>query len=83
MIGRVFGGRLGTDYADIRQRVYNGDVDSPKRVQSIRHAALSHGLVEALEQWKARSINTNPEAWVFPSERGTPFVARQRPQAQY
>jgi integrase len=74
--GEIFGltwKRVGPDYADIRQRVYNGQVDSPKTVQSIRHAALSQGLLDALEQWKARSINTNPEAWVFPSERGTPL----------
>jgi integrase len=74
--GEIFGltwKRVGTDYADIRQRVYKGQIDSPKTVQSVRHAALSGGLVDALEQWKARSINTNPEAWVFSSERNTPL----------
>ena len=74
--GEIFGltwKRVGPDYADIRQRVYKGEIDSPKTVQSVRHAALSQGLLDALEHWKARSINTNPEAWVFPSERGTPL----------
>ena len=74
--GEIFGltwKRVGPDYADIRQRVYKGEIDSPKTVQSVRHAALSRGLLDALEHWKARSLNTNPEAWVFPSERGTPL----------
>ena len=42
--GEIFGlkwERLGSDYADIRQRVYRGNVDSPKSVQSVRFAALS------------------------------------------
>jgi integrase len=74
--GEIFGltwKRVGPDYADIRQRVYKGEIDSPKTVQSVRRAALSHGVLYALEQWKARSLNTNPEAWVFPSERNTPL----------
>jgi len=64
---------IGPDYADIRQRVYKGQIDRPKTVQSIRRAALSQGLITALEQWKVASLDVNPEDWVFPSELGTPL----------
>ena len=65
--------RVGPDYADIRQRVYKGDIDSPKTVQSVRRAALSNGLVGSLSQWKTLCLDTRPQAWVFPSERNTPL----------
>ena len=74
--GEIFGltwERVGADYADIRQRVYRGQVDRPKTIQSTRHAALSKGLLCALDQWRALCVDTRPEAWVFPSEQGTPL----------
>ena len=37
-------GGLESEYADIRQRVYRGDIDSPKSVHSVRWAAL-YGLI--------------------------------------
>ncbi|MCG3775627.1 MAG: hypothetical protein JW395_2469 [Nitrospira sp.] len=52
---------IGPDYADIKQRVYKGQIDRPKTVQSIRRAALSQGLIAALEQWKAATLSANPE----------------------
>jgi integrase len=72
--GEIFGltwARMEAQYADIRQRVYRGDVDSPKSSHSVRWAALSDGLLQAIREWKSVSLNTNPEAWVFPSEKGT------------
>ena len=74
--GEIFGltwERVGPDYADIRQRVYKGLIDSPKTVQSVRQAALPQDLLIALEHWKGICIETCPEAWVFPSERDTPL----------
>jgi integrase len=74
--GEIFGltwERLGPDYADIRQRVYRGDIDRPKTVQSIRQAALSDGLLRDLDLWRTRSLEPRPDAWVFASERGTPL----------
>jgi hypothetical protein len=38
-------GRLTATYADIRQRVYRGAVDTPKTDQSVRKAALPTGLL--------------------------------------
>ena len=49
--GEIFGltwERVGPDYADIRQRVYRGQIDTPKTVQSIRDAALSVGLLHGI-----------------------------------
>jgi len=74
--GEIFAltwGKLASTHADIRQRVYRGLIDSPKTVQSVRRAALTDGLAAAIECWRAISPDTRPDAWVFPSERGTPL----------
>jgi integrase len=73
--GEIFAltwGRLSAKDADIRQRVYRGVIDTPKTTLSVRRAALSEGLLVEIEAWRAVSINTNEEAWAFPSERMTP-----------
>lgn len=77
--GEIFGlawRRLEAEYADIRQRVYRGDIDSPKSTRSVRWAALSDGLLEAVAEWRALSISAEPDAWVFPSEKGTTPIAK-------
>jgi integrase len=61
--------RLEAQYADIRQRVYRGDIDSPKSTYSVRWAALSDGLLSAVEEWRSLAIDPSPDAWVFPSEK--------------
>ena len=74
--GEIFAltwGQLTVAYADIRQRVYRGSVDTPKTDQSVRKAALSAGLALEIEAWRQFAIDTRPEAWVFPSERMTPL----------
>ena len=63
--------RLESEYADIRQRIYRGDIDSPKSTYSVRWAALSDGLLVAIEEWRSMSIDPSPTAWVFPSEKLT------------
>ena len=57
-------------YAEVRQRVYHGDIDSPKSPKSIRKAALSESLLSDVAEWRALCVRTAPDAWVFPSERG-------------
>jgi integrase len=77
--GEVFGlrwARIEADYADIRQRVYRGDVDSPKSARSVRFAALSDGLLTSIDEWRAVSVDAGPDAWVFPSERLTTPLAK-------
>jgi integrase len=68
--------RLEAEYADVRQRVYRGDIDTPKSTHSVRWAALSDGLLAAIEEWRMRSIDTGPEAWVFPSEKLTTPISK-------
>jgi integrase len=61
--------------AHITQRVYHGDIDSPKTHHSVRKAALSDGLGQAIEEWRSQSAVTAPDDWVFPSETmRTPVV---------
>ncbi len=77
--GEIFGlkwSRLEASYADIRQRVYRGDVDSPKSVRSVRFAALSDGLLMSINSWRAISLDTSADAWVFPSEKLTTPLAK-------
>jgi integrase len=63
--------RLEAEHADIRQRVYRGDIDSPKSTRSVRWAALSDGLLDAIRGWRSISIDPSPTSWVFPSEKVT------------
>lgn len=60
-------------HANITQRVYRGVIDSPKSPKSIRRAALGDSLLTDITEWRALCANTNPEAWVFSSEAGTPL----------
>jgi integrase len=58
--GEIFGlkwARMEADYADIRQRVYRGDVDSPKSARSVRFAPLSDGLLASIDEWRALSLD--------------------------
>ena len=74
--GEIFGltwGRLSDTHAEIVQRVYRGDIDTPKTYQSVRKAALSTGLAAEIEAWRRFAVDTRPEAWVFPSEPMTPL----------
>ena len=58
-------------YADVRQRVYRGLIDTPKTNNSKRWAALGDGLVQLLNHWLSIVPNVGPDAWVFPSEKDT------------
>ncbi|HEX3940893.1 MAG TPA: tyrosine-type recombinase/integrase [Acidobacteriaceae bacterium] len=72
--GEIFGLRwpqLTATYADIRQRVYRNVIDTPKTDQSLRKAALSKGLLEEIEVWRAVAVDE--KGWVFPSENLTPL----------
>ena len=68
--------RLEAQYADIQQRVYRGDIDSPKSTYSVRWAALSDGLLSAIQEWRAVAVDPSPTAWVFPSEKLTTPVRK-------
>jgi len=84
--GEIFGlrwGRLEHEYANIQQRVYRGDVDTPKTPRSVRWAALSDGLLATIQEWRAVSINTSPDAWVFPSEKLTTPLSKDNCWRRY
>jgi integrase len=71
--GEIFGlkwANLQPPQAEIRQRVYHGDIDSPKSQKSVRRAALGEGVLVDVGLWRAFCIDSSPEAWVFPSETG-------------
>lgn len=75
--GEIFAltwGRLTATYADVRQRVYRGLIDTPKTDNSMRKAALSGGLLAEIEAWRMMAVETRDDAWVFPSERMTPLA---------
>jgi len=61
---------LEQEYANIRQGVYRGHIDTPKTHRSIRRAALAEGLRQTIELWRTASGNPPPTAWVFPPKRG-------------
>lgn len=63
--------RLEAEYADIKQRVYRGVIDTPKTTYSVRWAALSDGLLAAIQNWRLVALDPSPDAWVFPSEKLT------------
>jgi len=70
--GEIFGlkwGRLKEEFIQIRQRVYRGEVDTPKTNHSVRDVALSARLLGEIDEWRGVSLDTSPTAWVFPSER--------------
>lgn len=56
------------EYADVTQRIYRGELDTPKTVNSRRWAALRDGLQTWLRNWVEMLPDPRPEAWLFPSE---------------
>jgi integrase len=74
--GEIFAlrwGRVGEVFAEVKERVYEGVLDTPKTTQSVRKAAMADGVLAALEKWRQKIGKPGAEAFVFPSERGTPM----------
>src|SRR5258708_37280551 len=70
--GEIFAlkwGRLRATVVKIRQRVYRGDIDTPKTPNSVRDAAISDSIAAEIELWRTVSVDSSPDAWVFPSEK--------------
>jgi len=42
----------------------------------VRFAALPDGLLVSIDEWRAVSLDTSAEAWVFPSEKLTTPLAK-------
>ena len=59
---------LKDDRAEIVQRIYRTDIDTPKSKQSVRTAALPEGMLADVRAWRMTAIDSRDAAWVFPSE---------------
>ena len=67
--GEIFGLKwqcVKADHLQVEQRVYRGEIDSPKT--GPRSVALSNRLQTLFAEWRAVSGDPGPERWVFPSE---------------
>jgi integrase len=70
--GEIFAlkrGGVGPTSAEVKERLYRGDIDTPKTEKSVRFVALSEGLSRDLELWLELRPDDNSDAWLFPSER--------------
>lgn len=84
--GEIFGlrhGRIAEDHADIQERVYRGDIDTPKTAKSVRLAALSVGLITDLKAWAKECPSEGPESWLFPSEKLSKPMNRDNVMRRY
>jgi integrase len=59
---------MGEGVADVRQRLYRGNLDVPKTQKSKRLVGLSDGISADIAEWRRVSPSVEPDAWVFPSE---------------
>jgi integrase len=64
--------QLEEGYADITQRIYRGQLDTPKTFNSRRWAALGSGLESWIRGWLEMIPDESSEAWVFPFRRQAP-----------
>jgi integrase len=67
---------LEANHAVITQRIYRGQIDTPKTFNSNRWAALGDGISAWVTQWLEMLPDSRPDAWVFPSEKGTTPVLK-------
>ena len=70
--GEIFGlrrGQIRKTHVSVSQRVYRGDIDTPKTVKSVRKVALPEGLRLDLQTWLVTSPDAGPDGWLFPSEK--------------
>jgi hypothetical protein len=70
-------------FCEIQERIYRGDVDTPKTVKSVRFAALSATVREDLERWLRRDSNASPDDWLFPSEKISKPISKDNAVRRY
>lgn len=58
----------------VERRLYRFNLDVPKTSRSKRTVALPKGTQQLLELWIERAFISDPEQWLFPSERLTPLT---------
>jgi len=77
--GEVFAlrwGSIGVTFLEIKERVYEGVLNSPKSDRGRRKGALAQGVIADMAEWKKIAVNTSDTAFVFPSERNTPLSSQ-------
>jgi integrase len=84
--GEIFALRRGgvrATRAEVKERLYRGDIDTPKTDKSVRFVALSEGLSRDLELWLAQLPNDDSDAWLFPSEKTTKPIRKDNLWRRY
>jgi integrase len=61
---------------NIRERVYEGKMDTPKSGKA-RESALSDGTLSDLRKWRDHATSAAPDAFVFPSENPKTPLSRR------
>jgi integrase len=61
---------LTADGLRITRGIYRGIIQTPKTHHSVRTAAISTSIREDLQAWQSIALNTTPEDWIFPNEKG-------------
>jgi integrase len=73
--GEIFGlkwGDVGANSLEVRRRVYEGVLDSPKSERGLRRVGFGPNLAKEMRQYR-KAVGAKAESFVFPSERGTPL----------
>jgi integrase len=73
--GEIFGlkwGDIGDASLEVRRRVYEGVLDSPKSGRGFRTVGLGMNLTKEVAEYR-KTTAAKAESFVFPSERGTPL----------
>jgi integrase len=73
--GEIFGlkwGDVGDSSLEVRRRVYEGILDSPKSGRGFRAVGLAVNLAKEVQEYRSATM-VSSESFVFPSERGTPL----------
>jgi integrase len=60
-------------FVEVRQRVYEGVLDTPKTERGFRKVGLSPGVQTELQNWREMVGPSDSEKFVFASEKGTPL----------
>ncbi|MGC2657194.1 MAG: tyrosine-type recombinase/integrase [Bryobacteraceae bacterium] len=66
-------GDLDGDCVWVKRRLYRANLDIPKNERSARQVALTCGTKLLLQWWVETSFIAREDAWLFPSEKGTPL----------
>jgi integrase len=70
-------------HIEVSQRVYRGDIDTPKTARSVLKVALPEGLRQDLKLWLKESPDSGSEGWLFPSENLTTPLAKDNAWRRY